>query len=78
MKFMKIKPAKPGLRIRDPETKRPIPDEGKKVKWSSYWERRKLDGSIVFCSDLAVERPKKKKKKEVVTDKEEKIETIGD
>lgn len=62
-RVMKIKPSKPGLIVRDPETKRPLPEDGKVVKWSSYWVRRKIEGAIVFCEGLEKDKKAKKSKK---------------
>jgi hypothetical protein len=58
---IRIKPAKPGLIVRDPETKRPLPEDGKLVRWSSYWVRRKIAGEIVLCDGLNETKPKKQK-----------------
>jgi hypothetical protein len=43
----RIKPARPGLIIRDPHTKRALPDKGADVKLSSFWLRRLRDGDVV-------------------------------
>lgn len=45
---MFVKPA-PGLKIRDPELKDLIPDEGRKVSDDDlYWHRRLRDGDVVL------------------------------
>lgn len=44
---MKLKPATPGMRIRDPLTKRHIPDAGIEVPMSTYWVRRIRAGEVV-------------------------------
>lgn len=49
-----IKPAKPGLIVRDPATGTPLPEEGAEKELTSYWLRRKRDGDVV-----AVNKPKK-------------------
>lgn len=41
---------KPGLTVRDPETKRPVPAEGAEVPQSGYWMRRLRDGDLVAGS----------------------------
>jgi hypothetical protein len=43
---MFVKPA-PGLLVRDPTTKFPLPPEGREVVLSSYWQRRLKDGDVV-------------------------------
>lgn len=42
-----IKPAKPGLVVRQPHNARPLPDDGAEVEWNSHWMRRLADGSVV-------------------------------
>ncbi|TAM50227.1 MAG: DUF2635 domain-containing protein [Paraburkholderia sp.] len=45
---MLVKPA-PGLKIRDPELKDLIPDEGREVAADDlYWHRRLRDGDVVL------------------------------
>jgi hypothetical protein len=44
---MRIRPAFPGAVIRDPQTKRPLPEEGADVAESSYWLRRLRSGDVV-------------------------------
>lgn len=45
---MFVKPA-PGLKIRDPEMKDLIPDEGRNVSDDDlYWHRRLRDGDVVL------------------------------
>lgn len=43
---MHVRPA-PGLKVRDPITKRHLPDHGKEVPSSTYWLRRVADGDVV-------------------------------
>ena len=50
-----IKPAE-GLRVKDPNTKEPLPKEGKQVQKSIYWLRRINAGDV-----LLVEAPKPSK-----------------
>jgi hypothetical protein len=45
---MRVRPAVPGTVIRDPHTRRHIPDEGAKVPRNSYWLRRLRDGDVVL------------------------------
>lgn len=45
---MFVKPA-PGLKIRDPELKDLIPDDGREVSADNlYWHRRLRDGDVVL------------------------------
>lgn len=37
----------PGLIVRDPETKAPLPAEGREVPLDTYWFRRLQDGDVV-------------------------------
>ncbi len=43
---MFLKPA-PGLKVRDPKTKKHLPEEGKEVSSSSFWLRRLAEGAVV-------------------------------
>lgn len=42
-----------GLSVLDPETGRPVPAEGKRVRMTPFWQRRVAEGSMVVG-----ERPK--------------------
>lgn len=53
MERIRIRPARPGLVIRDPFTRRPLPPEGDDVNRSTYWERRLMDGDVEQLSVLA-------------------------
>lgn len=44
---MRVKPASPGLLVRDPVSKRALPEEGREVPESSYWMRRLRAGDVV-------------------------------
>lgn len=49
---MKIRPAVPGTIIRDPKTRRPLPDEGDEMPLnSSFWNRRLRSGEVVVVED---------------------------
>lgn len=63
-----IKPAN-GLKIRDPETKIHLPEEGAQVEKSPFWSRRIKSGDVLQVEALA---PKKEEAK-----KEEKSEKIN-
>lgn len=55
-----IKPAEPGLVVRQPHNGQPLPAEGAEVDWSGHWVRRKADGSIIEAA-----APKKTKAKPI-------------
>lgn len=42
-----IKPARSGLRVVDPETNVPIPEDGTRVVPGQYWNRRIASGEVV-------------------------------
>jgi len=44
---MFIKPARPGLIVRDPVTHEPLPLEGREVPRSPFWIRRLTAGDVV-------------------------------
>lgn len=48
---MRVRPATPGAIIRDPKTKKALPDDGANVGRSLYWRRRLRDGSVVPVED---------------------------
>lgn len=45
---MRVRPAQPGAMIRDPHTRRPLPEEGGTVSDSNFWRRRLRDGDVVM------------------------------
>jgi hypothetical protein len=45
---VKIRPANPGMMIRDPNTRRPLPEDGARVSVSNFWRRRLADGDVVI------------------------------
>lgn len=47
MKPVFLKPARPGLVIRDPQSGLPLPPEGKAVAPGSFWDRRVKDDDVV-------------------------------
>jgi hypothetical protein len=53
-----VKPAE-GLKVRDPDTRRHLPEEGAAVPRSTYWLRRLRDGDVVAAS---APRPAKRAK----------------
>ena len=44
---MRVKP-KEGLLVRDPFTKRPLPESGRDVPDTTYWRRRVETGDVVL------------------------------
>ena len=53
---MFVKPA-PHLKVRDPQLKDLLPDEGRLVPDTSYWHRRVRDGDVVVCDPPAPSAP---------------------
>lgn len=49
MKTMFVKPAKEGLKVRDPKGGH-LPAEGAEVPCNPYWNRRLRDGDVVKAS----------------------------
>lgn len=47
---MIVKPAHPGLVVRDPITGAILPDTGKEVEVNSYWNRRLKYGDVVLVT----------------------------
>jgi hypothetical protein len=59
---MFVKPA-PGLKIRDPKSKRHVPEDGIEVPdTDTYWVRRVLDGDVVVVQPAAVKTASQKGK----------------
>lgn len=50
---MKVKPANPGAVIRDPHTKRPLPEGGGTVPDTTFWRRRLRAGDVVLVEDAS-------------------------
>lgn len=50
-----------GVIVRDPETKKPLPEEGLEVERSSYWTRRIMAGDVFAIPKPKPTRPKIKK-----------------
>jgi len=48
---MKIKPTKKGLIVINPETNKPLPEDGETVTANSYWGRRVTDGDAVIVKE---------------------------
>lgn len=55
-KPLHVKPARPGLVVRRPESKARLPAEGGKVPRTPYWRRRLAKGDVVETKPAA--RPK--------------------
>lgn len=41
-----VRPAREGLRVRDPDHADDLPEGGRVVRWSTYWEAQRRDGSV--------------------------------
>lgn len=55
-KRLYVKPKEPGMALRDPRTKRQLPDEGGSVPNTTFWRRRLINGDV-----LEVKPPKAKR-----------------
>lgn len=55
---------KAGLKITDPATKGFLPEEGRAVEPSIYWERRLNDGDVIAVSPTTVKPTVKPNKKD--------------
>jgi hypothetical protein len=47
MSTIYIKPTSPKIPVKDPETRRPLADEGEHKPKSPFWMRRLRDGDVV-------------------------------
>lgn len=59
-----VKPAKPRMGLRDPQTKRPVPDDGALVPDTAFWRRRVKNGDVKELTDsewASVEKARAKK-----------------
>ena len=61
---MFLKPARQGLIVRDPITKRPLKKEGEKVSKSTYWLRRLKEGSVIEIKAAAKPAAPRQEKKD--------------
>ena len=61
---MDIKMLKPvaGVKIRDPKTKDFLPEDGKRIEMSTYWNRRIQDGTVMVISENPQAKPERLKK----------------
>ncbi len=71
---MRVKPANPGAVIRDPQTKRRLPDEGASVPDTNFWHRRVRAGDVVLVEEepAAREAPTGREPVTPLTTREEK------
>ncbi|CAH7322839.1 conserved hypothetical protein [Vibrio chagasii] len=51
--IFQIKPAKPGLLVKDPQTREPLKKRGELKPRTAYWLRRLADNSVVLVNDTA-------------------------
>lgn len=49
MKTFKIKPKNKHLQVIDPETMKPLKEEGEQKPRTEYWLRRVIDGDVVIA-----------------------------
>jgi hypothetical protein len=59
-----IKPARPGLIVRDPATKQPLAEAGEEKPRITYWLRRRDQGDVVETARPAPATQPKTSKKE--------------
>ena len=61
---MEIKILKPigGAKIRDPKTKEFLPEDGRRVEMTTYWNRRIQDGTVTVVSEAPQYKPEKIRK----------------
>jgi len=60
---MKVKPAKEGLLVRDPKSKKFLPAEGAEVNiLDIYWHRRLVCGDVIEVTEQAKTAKKESKK----------------
>lgn len=45
-----LKPAMPGLIVRDPKTAKPLPAEGALTALTDYWRRRLRDHDVIIVT----------------------------
>lgn len=45
-----LKPAMPGLIVRDPKTAKPLPAEGELKTLTDYWRRRLRDNDVIVVT----------------------------
>lgn len=53
METLFIKPARPGLLVRDPISREPLPDTGAEKPRDTHWLRRLREGDVVECDPPA-------------------------
>jgi len=59
---MYLKPASPGLIVRDPSTRQPLPEEGREVQLNEWWARRLRAGDVVEAEPPAAPEPRRRSK----------------
>jgi len=57
MDALHVQPA-PGLVVRDPATRAPLPPEGAELTDSTYWQRRLIDGDVILVQTPPEQAPK--------------------
>jgi hypothetical protein len=50
---MRVRPAKPGAIIRDPDSYQQLPAEGGRVPDTTFWRRRLRAGDVVLVTEPA-------------------------
>lgn len=63
VEFKYVRPKK-GLRVIHETTKQPLPAVGRRVGWSTYWDRRLRDGDISLMTKPEVAELQKKQEEQ--------------
>lgn len=50
-----LKPARPDLVVRDPQTHQPLPADGDLKPLDTYWQRRLIDGDVIEVDTAAAD-----------------------
>lgn len=54
---MRVKPTRPGLLVKCPVSRLPVPAEGREVPENGYWLRRIAEGSLQLVEPTAPPKP---------------------
>lgn len=64
MNRLHVKPAAPGLIVRDPVSRLPLPEEGGLMPDTSYWRRRIEGGDVELLEEVSAEEMQRRAKVE--------------
>ena len=54
-KILFLKPGKPGMVVRDPQSRAKLPPEGGRVPNNQYWQRRIIAGDAIQVDEPAIQ-----------------------